>query len=652
MKDLARTDQLLESVKKAFQSTRNLGEIRLVVADFALSLSQDPEYSELAFKRLLSLPYGVNNGEVRDFLLDRNLNPASARNYTNIILDLGQQSASPPRRYKLCQIILDNLRLGVVSHDDVVGIILHLSNVKIRSGHGVLRLADSQEIHKFYKAIYQSLCDCNIFSFSDLNRELVHTWVTRIKAAPFAPDAADLIWALRDESSGSDLDVVTNLASRWLEHLQQKDLRYTNPRHLAQFLVHLPLEILRGALVGVMKNMIVAVQGKQVAPAVLETWRRTLFHVNQYTLKQLIDHNLTRRMQRSADELPFTPGQDLIIMWWTVVSLANGRPEGFSSLDNLDFQTELHRAFPADVDESQDLLAAVLRTIQSLPLPKTNMMIGNFNRLTNGYLLTRRVNSQRLKADLDTLLQRSSTSFLDDRLYVRTRRHFNDSLTRIAESINTDLGSFLRVSRTLISKDKESIRIVTRILKHNQSLKLAISQFSRSRSLTDAVSSRLVTRDHSSPQSSLLTPIAGVRLLHSLAVSFAVSPAISARQAFRKVYWCYIYLHRYGGPIGSAIARSLWHAGVTRCKETGTSPDKVRWILSIVRSVEGADAAEQLLWNEAIRAEREEDMLKYADEEHPGHRGDAQSPYPDLEELDELLDDDEAENLLAEKGER
>lgn len=124
-----------------------------------------------------------------------------------------------------------------------------------------------------------------------------------------------------------------------------------------------------------------------------------------------------------------------------------------------------------------------------------------------------------------------------------------------------------------------------------------------------------------------------VDLINSLAVSFATSPVATPRAALRRVHWCFIFLSRYKIRVEPIITRALWHAGVTRYGEQGTSATYLRWILWRIGQVEGPAVAQELLWNENVRrvnatrmeqlklvdAENEESVLAKLEESAEAH---------------------------------
>jgi hypothetical protein len=115
-----------------------------------------------------------------------------------------------------------------------------------------------------------------------------------------------------------------------------------------------------------------------------------------------------------------------------------------------------------------------------------------------------------------------------------------------------------------------------------------------SRAVPDARPSDLPTRDQV------------IELVHDLAISFATSPVATPRAALRRVYWCYRFLRRYSIPIQPIMTRALWHAGVVRYGEQGTSAILLNWVLARVREVEGYHVAKELLCNSRFRESRAE----------------------------------------------
>lgn len=86
------------------------------------------------------------------------------------------------------------------------------------------------------------------------------------------------------------------------------------------------------------------------------------------------------------------------------------------------------------------------------------------------------------------------------------------------------------------------------------------------------------------------------KLLERMALAFAGSSYLSDRQAFREVYLSYLRHHIDGHhSLGIETSRALTQSGITRQLENDkwVSTEKLRWILSIVRREEGAQASDE-----------------------------------------------------------
>ena len=88
-----------------------------------------------------------------------------------------------------------------------------------------------------------------------------------------------------------------------------------------------------------------------------------------------------------------------------------------------------------------------------------------------------------------------------------------------------------------------------------------------------------------------------MQLLERMALAYSMALHLTPRMAFRYTYKCYIQ-HREERlrPLSIAMARALVRAGLIRPLQAGkwASTTAIRWILSVVRSTESADVADQI----------------------------------------------------------
>ena len=85
-------------------------------------------------------------------------------------------------------------------------------------------------------------------------------------------------------------------------------------------------------------------------------------------------------------------------------------------------------------------------------------------------------------------------------------------------------------------------------------------------------------------------------LLHLIALAFANSRSKKNRVVYRNVEFCYWYLVEHHTRLQPAMTRALVHAGITRPLQNyqHINLGRCRWILRIVRAVEGDEVADQL----------------------------------------------------------
>ena len=107
-----------------------------------------------------------------------------------------------------------------------------------------------------------------------------------------------------------------------------------------------------------------------------------------------------------------------------------------------------------------------------------------------------------------------------------------------------------------------------------------------------------------------MTPLR-VQLIHECAEAFSERPISkhkeSLRVALRNVHACYLYLTDRDAPIDPMLSRALVRAGITNYLQMGinVAQTQVKWVLSVVEKVEGAEVARELdelvaRWSEKV----------------------------------------------------
>ncbi|KAL1639507.1 hypothetical protein SLS58_007939 [Diplodia intermedia] len=92
-----------------------------------------------------------------------------------------------------------------------------------------------------------------------------------------------------------------------------------------------------------------------------------------------------------------------------------------------------------------------------------------------------------------------------------------------------------------------------------------------------------------------------LELVHIIAHAYANQTAFPTRHRFRNVYFCYLWLRDRKAPLQPLFAKALVRAAVTAPLENRewVSTIKLRWVLRLVREIEGAEVAgelDRLVW--------------------------------------------------------
>lgn len=108
---------------------------------------------------------------------------------------------------------------------------------------------------------------------------------------------------------------------------------------------------------------------------------------------------------------------------------------------------------------------------------------------------------------------------------------------------------------------------------------------------------KAVLNEESAYQDGRVFSKARVRLIHRMALAFANAAHLQPRIALRYVYRCYTILNRGGGRLfDPQLSRALTVAGIIRPLKAGqwVSTMKLRWILALVKDIEGEETAREL----------------------------------------------------------
>lgn len=553
-------------------------------------------------------------GEIHNFMIDATLHTPGSECLDELFGWLISDSRPEVHLQGFYLCVKNTLNLGLFTQREALGLLTKLSNIRKDVPGGSLRLGDTEDIQKWYWMIADAMSNCPIFGLKDLSMGHLQKWAVLVSEAPFAPRALDTLGMLQRHLTApewfrANVHAIQGLIGKWIsyhqrsQHGQASSLQGMQQNlscdcaKVADLLVSAQSDVAAESIRQLSEKLVRDVLKGQRQPTALEIWRQILTHRSIQSANLIGQKNRWKwHFDEASTTTGLSPRQAIVVRLWTASQLeATKVPLAQQSLASGEVTRHLTRLFERQLGPEQDLLAELVFTFQSLPLPSPSAALQKIIRSSTAFSQFQG-SIDKLQQDLLGVSASRIALFKEDSIYKNARINLVNFVSDLAARTNANPGAFLQIAHALIMRDKLSVKIVTRILENNLPCKLSLARASSSTQLPSSEPGT-ITLPTAQPTSAL-TPAVALHLLNSLACSFALSPALSPRQSFRKVYWVYLYVHRYAGEaaIGREITRPLWHAGVTRYKETGTSPEKVNWILGKVREAEGNEIADRLLW--------------------------------------------------------
>jgi hypothetical protein len=571
---------------------------------------QNPAHSRHILKHLLNCDSNVS--ELEDFFLDGKLHAPGSACFAELLGWLGSKPQAEAQLKSIYKCLQKCLHLGLLSGQDIRIILSKLAAIEIDHPQGSrTRLGDTEAIQEWYSMMVNALNNCPIFTLSDIGEECVHKWLSCVTEAPFALCAFDTFHMLQQHLATSDaigfkVNTVRGLVRKWVSHVQgarkQPSLilaQSLQESKVAAFLNALQPIVVSKSVRQITEKLVRDVSRGLRQPSALELWMNTLFLLPSWSTSIILQQRSWREdLGDEASTSAFSLRHRIIVRLWTVTRLTDKapKPEQLQQWEKLIQLLVQH--FEQELKPGEDLLAAVIFSIQSLPLPFPSAVLNAIVKHSTSRLHIHG-SIKKLQGDMLRVSASRLDTFKDDKVYRNAKINMTSYVRQLAERVNLDPEAFIQVAQHLIMKDKLSIKIITRILQHNLQLNLSLAYATTP--LPKLPEQPQTTTSPMTTTTTTTTPISPTLALHiinTLACAFALSPILTPRQSFRKVHWLYLHLHRHTGgtAIGPEFTRALWHAGVTRYRDTGTSPDKVEWILGKVREVEGHEVADRLLW--------------------------------------------------------
>ncbi|KIW95942.1 uncharacterized protein Z519_03008 [Cladophialophora bantiana CBS 173.52] len=526
--------------------------------------------------------------------------------------------------------------LGLLNVNDLKEVITELVNlaeVQLTDANGRRkRVKDNAKMYLIY-GMLESLDRSTVLRLTDLGSSFLSGLFSNFATLRYYRGwCRKLLWRLLPWAPKSHVAVIRRITLNQLQHICRHNPHEKVGQMLAKRLAVVDPEILEVTLIDITEKLLSMSMesGTMLYKYLWYHWCGTLAVLGS----PAFNVSLTQRAWTSAQSAKSSLAQDqrLLAFAWTTMHLCQDWRTSADALDRLQFLDHFEKLLRSIPEFTEDFLDHAVIALSDMTLPNKHILLRNLARLSvkAGALLPALDARSAAKSILEPGI---SPSLIDERTQ---NAHFegNEALAELIESSNNDLSAFKILSRRMIQKSTASFGFVCHLLETNPLFKLALRTphvFSQRPGDVDKGTWRVGTgifADLSTPGGEIETAMSSrseralnnsslpsrdevIDLISHLALSFASSTVATPRAALRRVYWCYLFLRRYGVPVPPAITRALWHVGVTRYGDQGTSATLFKWILLQVSRAEGEAVASLLLWNETFRQMRQEQIAAW-----------------------------------------
>ena len=584
-----------QAFTSALSQARNIEDIRVL-----LRLAPLPDRFRMAFKQLLNGDYSTNDFAL--LLEDRARLCPQHQCHLQIVRHLGSiPDVRCKRLLSLLEVEIENDR---IQKKELNALIRLIPKILFKASGSRL----GSEMAQTFLRLLSSIEKSQALSFQDIEESSIKTilssTMTMCTYGYETPLLARLITLWPKQSYTKSSEII----SSWLKVIgksAQSKTKNLLTAQVAGFLKRLDPEAFARVVVMTSEAILSSAMHDSDQVSEVREWTTVLKGISARGKELLTSSFWLDIPKKGGTALSST--QSAYIRMWAVSHIAASNIRVRTSEKHLSLLSSLLHQYRQSLPSKADLKEMIFLSAQSLPVRSADLL-----SMLSGFAFPGSAPIEapsRVHSDLSAFLADAMPALQNDRIYKTQKTHFNSILTMVAERINVNLPQFAEYAHHMIKNDKLSMRIFVRLLRSNTPFKLSL--FMAKNPYHDEPASPPATKLHKSksrrrqqiakaepPSFSIQAPfpMQCLATLMSLARSFAVSPVISPRQAYRKVRWIYLFLHSHGGPISPELIRALHHAGITRYKAVGMNPLPIqeKWIWEKVVEVEGEEVARQL----------------------------------------------------------
>ncbi|KIW78441.1 hypothetical protein Z517_08277 [Fonsecaea pedrosoi CBS 271.37] len=619
---ISKSRKTSENETNQLSHCKTLVEIKDWVQDGGVNLRENRHVRAAIPKHILEAEFQIH--EIASYICDPIFHPPGTSYILELMRGLLGRTWDATSWGVLHDALCSATELGLLNVNDlkeVISELVSLTEVRLTDTHGKKKKVKANAQMYLIYGILESLDRSTILRITDLGPPFLAGLFSKFATLRYYRGwCRKLLWRLLPWAPKSDIPVIRRITLKQLHYACQHNLHEKVGRILAERLAEADSEVLQLALVDITEKLLtMSMESRTMLYKYLwHHWCGTLAILGSPGYNVSLTEEAWASAQSTRSSL--LQDQRLLAFAWTAMHLSSDRQQSVKIEDGMRFLDLFENLLRSIPEFTEDFLDRAVLDPACMALPNNHILLRNLARLSS--------RAEELLPALDSkctgqsILKPGLSPSLIDKRIQNAHLAGHEALAELIESSNKDLSAFKILSRRMIHKSTASFGFVCHLLETNPLFKLALRtphllvprpslRTGTFANLSTPVGSKTVSSskpEDASSDWSLPSRDEVIDLIGHLALSFATSNVATPRAALRRVYWCYLFLRRYGAPVSPAISRALWHVGVTRYGDQGTSATLLKWILLQVKQVEGENVANLLLWNETFRQTRQDQI--------------------------------------------
>ena len=560
---------------------QTIESIQGLAIELDINVRAMPDLSKVAFQQLFGKKWEL--GSVMNFLESPSLNAPEAGNLRFLCKWLIQNDVNQDIMHSFLNWIQRSTSLGTFSEEDISQV------AKIATRFGPSNAANGDRMTQdILAAICEGLLKSSIYKIADLRAETLDTLLHCLSSTPLTIPLQCLGTNLITSSDEAQRRMMHHGISLFLQSwvLSQpiktveapKTLRLCPAKELLKSLQYLPGDIARSSIVNASAKLLhqptLSVGKREILVEKLRLWWFTLMESEQLgTLDDSAEWQNVKQSLASSDV-------EILASYLRVMS---DQQKCLFLLDQWFGRQRHERHLGCWSDKFESLDGT--HTSKS-PFISMLRVLRHYDIMVSDERMSRLIALLREMGDSDTIVE-----IVEYQEKVGKRIKVSPITSAIGADLDTTPGPAYRVFDSYSMLPLEKVpRLAESIIANPHLHPNTIFYFRSQRK-------KLSLNSHPTHTNAPNQPISRRDLLERMCLAYAQAPHLPPRLALRKIRACYVIIKRERlGPISSAVTRALVEVGITRPLQdcAWVSTIKLRWILSLVRQVEGDEVADQI----------------------------------------------------------